>query len=184
MKKYNERNHKSKVIITTLFIAVTCLFFILLAANGSDPGTVKDDTSSTTKIETKDKDINKEEVKEDMTEPEEQEDTDNSSNIDLNTIDATIEQILKDNYDSSNYKVEFNREDSEVYIGIMAYDVNLTGIPNDQIQQLIRESNLDTTHDSLAQSIKNAYYSKANTDVTVTIGLFDINGTMFYSVTR
>lgn len=184
MKKYDGRNHKPEVIVITLFIAVACLFFILLAANGSDPGTAKDDTSSTTKIETKDEDTNKEEVEEDTTEPEEQEDTDNSTNIDLNTIDATIEQILNDNYDSSNYKVEFNREDNKVYIGIMAYNVDLTGIPDDQIQQLIRESNLDTTHDSLAQSIKNVYYSKANTDVTITIGLFDINGTMFYSVTR
>ena len=123
-------------------------------------------------------------VEEKVVEPEE--DVDGYMNNDLipnennmNDVDNGVRGILNDGYDSSHYKVDFTRDENEVYIGIMSFDVNLNGQSDEDIENAMIRSGIREAHDDLAQGIKDVY-TQYGFDVNVTIGLFDCNQNMFY----
>ena len=123
-------------------------------------------------------------VEEKVVEPEE--DVDGYMNNDLipnennmNDVDNGVRGILNDGYDSSHYKVDFTRDENEVYIGIMSFDVNLNGQSDEDVENAMIRSGIREAHDDLAQGIKDVY-TQYGFDVNVTIGLFDCNQNMFY----
>lgn len=126
-------------------------------------------------------------VKEPKEEIEEPKDTTEDENIDgyvndnpdpsyndMSVVDETVESILHSNYNSSSYDVALRNDNGEVKIVIIAKDINLSGVSEAEKEYAMSQSNIIGTYDDLAETVKNVY-KEAGFDVSVTIGLFDVN---------
>ena len=146
---------------------------------------VEDEDSQDSKVEdnTEDKEV----VKEPKEETEEPKDTTEDENIDgyvndnpdpsyndMSVVDETVESILHSNYNSSSYDVALRNDNGEVKIVIIAKDINLSGVSEAEKEYAMSQSNIIGTYDDLAETVKNVY-KEAGFDVSVTIGLFDVN---------
>ena len=129
----------------------------------------------------------KEVVEEPKEETEESKDTTEDENIDgyvndnpdpsyndMSVVDETVESILHSNYNSSSYDVALRNDNGEVKIVIIAKDINLSGVSEAEKEYAMSQSNIIGTYDDLAETVKNVY-KEAGFDVSVTIGLFDVN---------
>lgn len=99
---------------------------------------------------------------------------------DMSAVDEAVESILHSSYDSSNYEVALRNENGQVKIVIIAKDINLSVISESEKQYAMEQSNLDETTNTLAQNIKDTY-KQAGFDVSVVIGLFDVNVNEIYT---
>lgn len=126
-------------------------------------------------------------VKESKEEIEEPKDTTEDENIDgyvndnpdpsyndMSVVDETVESILHSNYNSSSYDVALRNDNGEVKIVIIAKDINLSGVSEAEKEYAMSQANIIGTYDNLAETVKNVY-KEAGFDVSVTIGLFDVN---------
>lgn len=93
---------------------------------------------------------------------------------DMSVVDETVESILHSNYNSSSYDVALRNDNGEVKIVIIAKDINLSGVSEAEKEYAMSQSNIIGTYDDLAETVKNVY-KEAGFDVSVTIGLFDVN---------
>lgn len=146
---------------------------------------VEDEDSQDSKVEdnTEDEEV----VEEPKEETEESKDTTEDENIDgyvndnpdpsyndMSVVDETVESILHSNYNSSSYDVALRNDNGEVKIVIIAKDINLSGVSEAEKEYAMSQSNIIGTYDDLAETVKNVY-KEAGFDVSVTIGLFDVN---------
>ena len=146
---------------------------------------VEDEDSQDSKVEdnTEDKEV----VEEPKEETEESKDTTEYENIDgyvndnpdpsyndMSVVDETVESILHSNYSSNSYDVALRNDNGEVKIVIIAKDINLSGVSEAEKEYAMSQSNIIGTYDDLAETVKNVY-KEAGFDVSVTIGLFDVN---------
>ena len=146
---------------------------------------VEDEDSQDNKVEdnTEDEEV----VEEPKEETEEPKDTTEDENIDgyvndnpdpsyndMSVVDETVESILHSNYNSSSYDVALRNDNGEVKIVIIAKDINLSGVSEAEKEYAMSQSNIIGTYDDLAETVKNVY-KEAGFDVSVTIGLFDVN---------
>ena len=146
---------------------------------------VEDEDSQDSKVEdnTEDKEV----VEEPKEETEESKDTTEDENIDgyvndnpdpsyndMSVVDETVESILHSNYSSNSYDVALRNDNGEVKIVIIAKDINLSGVSEAEKEYAMSQSNIIGTYDDLAETVKNVY-KEAGFDVSVTIGLFDVN---------
>ena len=146
---------------------------------------VKDEDSQDSKVEdnTEDEEV----VEEPKEETEEPKDTTEDENIDgyvndnpdpsyndMSVVDETVESILHSNYSSNSYDVALRNDNGEVKIVIIAKDINLSGVSEAEKEYAMSQSNIIGTYDDLAETVKNVY-KEAGFDVSVTIGLFDVN---------
>ena len=146
---------------------------------------VEDEDSQDSKVEdnTEDKEV----VEEPKEETEEPKDTTEDENIDgyvndnpdpsyndMSVVDETVESILHSNYNSSSYDVALRNDNGEVKIVIIAKDINLSGVSEAEKEYAMSQANIIGTYDNLAETVKNVY-KEAGFDVSVTIGLFDVN---------
>ena len=146
---------------------------------------VEDEDSQDSKVEdnTEDKEV----VEEPKEETEESKDTTEDENIDgyvndnpdpsyndMSVVDETVESILHSNYSSNSYDVALRNDNGEVKIVIIAKDINLSGVSEVEKEYAMSKSNIIGTYDNLAETVKNVY-KEAGFDVSVTIGLFDVN---------
>ena len=146
---------------------------------------VEDEDSQDSKVEdnTEDKEV----VEEPKEETEEPKDTTEDENIDgyvndnpdpsyndMSVVDETVESILHSNYSSNSYDVALRNDNGEVKIVIIAKDINLSGVSEAEKEYAMSQSNIIGTYDNLAETVKNVY-KEAGFDVSVTIGLFDVN---------
>ena len=146
---------------------------------------VEDEDSQDSKVEdnTEDKEV----VEEPKEETEESKDTTEDENIDgyvndnpdpsyndMSVVDETVESILHSNYSSNSYDVALRNDNGEVKIVIIAKDINLSGISEAEKEYAMSQANIIGTYDDLAETVKNVY-KEAGFDVSVTIGLFDVN---------
>ena len=126
-------------------------------------------------------------VEEPKEETEEPKDTTEDENIDgyvndnpdpsyndMSVVDETVESILHSNYNSSSYDVALRNDNGEVKIVIIAKDINLGGVSEAEKEYAMSQANIIGTYDNLAETVKNVY-KEAGFDVSVTIGLFDVN---------
>ena len=93
---------------------------------------------------------------------------------DMSVVDETVESILHSNYSSNSYDVALRNDNGEVKIVIIAKDINLSGVSEAEKEYAMSQSNIIGTYDDLAETVKNVY-KEAGFDVSVTIGLFDVN---------
>ena len=146
---------------------------------------VEDEDSQDSKVEdnTEDEEV----VEEPKKETEEPKDTTEDENIDgyvndnpdpsyndMSVVDETVESILHSNYSSNSYDVALRNDNGEVKIVIIAKDINLSGVSEAEKEYAMSQSNIIGTYDDLAETVKNVY-KEAGFDVSVTIGLFDVN---------
>ena len=146
---------------------------------------VEDEDSQDSKVEdnTEDKEV----VEEPKEETEEPKDTTEDENIDgyvndnpdpsyndMSVVDETVESILHSNYSSNSYDVALRNDNGEVKIVIIAKDINLSGVSEAEKEYAMSQSNIIGTYDDLAETVKNVY-KEAGFDVSVKIGLFDVN---------
>ena len=146
---------------------------------------VEDEDSQDSKVEdnTEDEEV----VEEPKEETEEPKDTTEDENIDgyvndnpdpsyndMSVVDETVESILHSNYSSNSYDVALRNDNGEVKIVIIAKDINLSGVSEAEKEYAMSQSNIIGTYDNLAETVKNVY-KEAGFDVSVTIGLFDVN---------
>ena len=146
---------------------------------------VEDEDSQDSKVEdnTEDEEV----VEEPKEETEEPKDTTEDENIDgyvndnpdpsyndMSVVDETVESILHSNYNSSSYDVALRNDNGEVKIVIIAKDINLSGVSEAEKEYAMSQANIIGTYDDLAETVKNVY-KEAGFDVSVTIGLFDVN---------
>ena len=146
---------------------------------------VEDEDSQDSKVEdnTEDKEV----VEEPKEETEESKDTTEDENIDgyvndnpdpsyndMSVVDETVESILHSNYSSNSYDVALRNDNGEVKIVIIAKDINLSGVSEAEKEYAMSQANIIGTYDNLAETVKNVY-KEAGFDVSVTIGLFDVN---------
>ena len=146
---------------------------------------VEDEDSQDSKVEdnTEDEKV----VEEPKEETEEPKDTTEDENIDgyvndnpdpsyndMSVVDETVESILHSNYSSNSYDVALRNDNGEVKIVIIAKDINLSGVSEAEKEYAMSQSNIIGTYDDLAETVKNVY-KEAGFDVSVTIGLFDVN---------
>ena len=146
---------------------------------------VEDEDSQDSKVEdnTEDEEV----VEEPKEETEESKDTTEDENIDgyvndnpdpsyndMSVVDETVESILHSNYNSSSYDVALRNDNGEVKIVIIAKDINLSGVSEAEKEYAMSQANIIGTYDNLAETVKNVY-KEAGFDVSVTIGLFDVN---------
>ena len=146
---------------------------------------VEDEDSQDSKVEdnTEDKEV----VEEPKEETEEPKDTTEDENIDgyvndnpdpsyndMSVVDETVESILHSNYNSSSYDVALRNDNGEVKIVIIAKDINLSGVSEAEKEYAMSQANIIGTYDNLAETVKNVY-KEAGFNVSVTIGVFDVN---------
>ena len=146
---------------------------------------VEDEDSQDSKVEdnTEDEEV----VEEPKEETEEPKDTTEDENIDgyvndnpdpsyndMSVVDETVESILHSNYSSNSYDVALRNDNGEVKIVIIAKDINLSGVSEAEKEYAMSQANIIGTYDNLAETVKNVY-KEAGFDVSVTIGLFDVN---------
>ena len=146
---------------------------------------VEDEDSQDSKVEdnTEDEEV----VEEPKEETEEPKDTTEDENIDgyvndnpdpsyndMSVVDETVESILHSNYSSNSYDVALRNDNGEVKIVIIAKDINLSGVSEAEKEYAMSQSNIIGTYDDLAETVKNVY-KEAGFDVSVKIGLFDVN---------
>ena len=146
---------------------------------------VEDEDSQDSKVEdnTEDEEV----VEEPKEETEEPKDTTEDENIDgyvndnpdpsyndMSVVDETVESILHSNYSSNSYDVALRNDNGEVKIVIIAKDINLSGVSEAEKEYAMSQSNIIGTYDDLAETVKNVY-KEAGFDVSVTIGLFEVN---------
>ena len=146
---------------------------------------VEDEDSQDSKVEdnTEDEEV----VEEPKEETEEPKDTTEDENIDgyvndnpdpsyndMSVVDETVESILHSNYSSNSYDVALRNDNGEVKIVIIAKDINLSGVSEAEKEYAMSQSNIIGTYDNLAETVKNVY-KEAGFDVSVKIGLFDVN---------
>ena len=146
---------------------------------------VEDEDSQDSKVEdnTEDEEV----VEEPKEETEEPKDTTEDENIDgyvndnpdpsyndMSVVDETVESILHSNYSSNSYDVALRNDNGEVKIVIIAKDINLSGVSEAEKEYAMSQANIIGTYDDLAETVKNVY-KEAGFDVSVTIGLFDVN---------
>ena len=146
---------------------------------------VEDEDSQDSKVEdnTEDEEV----VEEPKKETEEPKDTTEDENIDgyvndnpdpsyndMSVVDETVESILHSNYSSNSYDVALRNDNGEVKIVIIAKDINLSGVSEAEKEYAMSQSNIIGTYDDLAETVKNVY-KEAGFDVSVKIGLFDVN---------
>ena len=126
-------------------------------------------------------------VEEPKEETEEPKDTTEDENIDgyvndnpdpsyndMSVVDEKVKSVLYSNYNSSSYDVALRNDNGEVKIVIIAKDINLSGVSEAEKEYAMSQSNIIGTYDNLAETVKNVY-KEAGFDVSVTIGLFDVN---------
>ena len=126
-------------------------------------------------------------VEEPKEETEEPKDTTEDENIDgyvndnpdpsyndMSVVDEKVKSVLYSNYSSNSYDVALRNDNGEVKIVIIAKDINLSGVSEAEKEYAMSQSNIIGTYDNLAETVKNVY-KEAGFDVSVTIGLFDVN---------
>ena len=139
---------------------------------------VEDEDSQDSKVEDNTEDEEVVEEPKDTTEDENIDgyvnDNPDPSYNDMSVVDETVESILHSNYSSNSYDVALRNDNGEVKIVIIAKDINLSGVSEAEKEYAMSQANIIGTYDNLAETVKNVY-KEAGFDVSVTIGLFDVN---------
>ena len=147
----------------------------------------KDSYSDPSDNKVEDNTEDEEVVEEPKEETEEPKDTTEDENIDgyvndnpdpsyndMSVVDEKVKSVLYSNYNSSSYDVALRNDNGEVKIVIIAKDINLSGVSEAEKEYAMSQANIIGTYDNLAETVKNVY-KEAGFDVSVTIGLFDVN---------
>ena len=113
----------------------------------------------------------------------EEQEVDEQVPADIELVNNKVLQILKDSFPAPTYDVALIEQDGKVCINIVSYDLDSTGLTQDEIDYSLAQANIDSIFTNLADSTKNLY-STAGHNVTVMIGISDCKGNLIYTTIR
>ena len=105
----------------------------------------------------------------------------NDKEYSIEHMDQTVLSIFRNSYDPSSYDVSIDTNNGVTNIKIVAYDIDLSGLTQDQIDYALSCTNLHETNEKLVESVKTAY-NNAGYDVNVSLKTYDVNGILVDSV--
>lgn len=197
MKKIKEKWNKFTKSQKILAIIVGAFIVCIIMASCSNPDKLEEGYekgSSNTKQEQQ----KEEPAVEDKSEPEEDSEPEpelgdagdeyvppkeaaNDKEYSIEDMDQTVLSIFRENYDPSSYDVSIGTNNGVTNIKIIAYDIDLSGFTQDQIDYALSSTNLHETNEELVESVKTAY-NNVGYDVNVSLKTYDVNGTLIDSV--
>ena len=97
----------------------------------------------------------------------------------ISEVDAVVKSILIEAYEGHDISLS-HPNDSSVSIDIVSPELNVYGVSQDIVDQMVREYNVDTTTDNLSNEIEKCYLEGANKYMDCTITIYDVNGLVVY----
>ena len=114
------------------------------------------------------------------TDVEEQDDyEDNYVEQEQPEVDAVVKSILIEAYEGHDISLS-HPNDSSVSIDIVSPELNVYGVSQDIVDQMVREYNVDTTTDNLSNEIEKCYLEGTDRYIDCTITIYDVNGLIVY----
>lgn len=195
MKKIKEKWNKFTKSQKILAIIVGAFIVCIIMASCSNPSSTTDNSSSD-QSNTKQEQQKEEPAIEDKSEPEEDPEPElgdtgdeyvspkeaaNDKEYSIEDMDQTVLSIFRNSYDPSSYDVSIDTNNGVTNIKIIAYDLDVSQLTQDQIDYALSCTNAHETSEKLVESVKNAY-SNAGYDINVSLKTYDVNGILVDSV--
>lgn len=192
-EKWNKFTKSQKVLAIIIGAFIVCI----IMASCSNPSSTTDN-SSNDQSNTKQEQQKEEPAVEDKSEPEEDSEPEpelgdtgdeyvspkeaaNDKEYSIEDMDQTVLSIFKNSYDPSLYDVSIDTNNGVTNIKIIAYDLDVSQLTQDQIDYALSCTNAHETSEKLAESVKNAY-NNAGYDINVSLKTYDVNGILVDSV--
>lgn len=105
----------------------------------------------------------------------------NDKEYSIEDMDQTVLSIFRNSYDPSSYDVSIDTNNGVTNIKIIAYDLDVSQLTQDQIDYALSCTNVHETSEKLVESVKNAY-NNAGYDINVSLKTYDVNGILVDSV--
>ena len=109
----------------------------------------------------------------------EQEQPEVDSYAKLSEVDTVVKSILIEAYEGHDVSLS-HPNDSSVSIDIVSPELNVYGVSQDIVDQMVREYNVDTTTDNLSNEIEKCYLEGTDRYIDCTITIYDVNGLIVY----
>ena len=97
----------------------------------------------------------------------------------ISEVDAVVKSILIEAYEGHDISLS-HPNDSSVSIDIVSPELNVYGVSQDIVDQMVREYNVDTTTDNLSNEIEKCYLEGTDRYIDCTITIYDVNGLIVY----
>ena len=97
----------------------------------------------------------------------------------ISEVDAVVKSILIEAYEGHDISLS-HPNDSSVSIDIVSPELNVYGVSQDIVDQMVREYNVDTTTDNLSNEIEKCYLEGTDRYIDCTITIYDVNGLVVY----
>ena len=97
----------------------------------------------------------------------------------ISEVDAVVKSILIEAYEGHDISLS-HPNDSSVSIDIVSPELNVYGVSQDIVDQMVREYNVDTTTDNLSNEIEKCYLEGTDKYMNCTITIYDVNGLVVY----
>ena len=97
----------------------------------------------------------------------------------ISEVDAVVKSILIEAYEGHDVSLS-HPNDSSVSIDIVSPELNVYGVSQDIVDQMVREYNVDTTTDNLSNEIEKCYLEGTDRYIDCTITIYDVNGLIVY----
>ena len=192
-EKWNKFTKSQKVLAIIVGAFIVCIIMASCSNSSSTTDNSSNDQSNTKQEQQKEKP-----AVEDKSEPEEDSEPEpelgdaedeyippkeaaSDKEYSIEDMDQTVLSIFRENYDPSSYDVSIDTNNGVTNIKIIAYDIDLSGFTQDQIDYALSSTNLHETNEKLVESVKTAY-NNAGYDVNVSLKTCDVNGTLIDSV--
>ena len=168
MEKIKEMSKLEKVLCVVVPVLVVCI----CVSKISKPE--EQTTESQYNTET---DIEEQDDYEDNYVEQEQPEVDSYDKI--SEVDAVVKSILIEAYEGHDISLS-HPNDSSVSIDIVSPELNVYGVSQDIVDQMVREYNVDTTTDNLSNEIEKCYLEGTDRYMDCTITIYDVNGLVVY----
>ena len=168
MEKIKEMSKLEKVLCVVVPVLVVCI----CVSKISKPE--EQTTESQYNTET---DVEEQDDYEDNYVEQEQPEVDSYAK--LSEVDAVVKSILIEAYEGHDISLS-HPNDSSVSIDIVSPELNVYGVSQDIVDQMVREYNVDTTTDNLSNEIEKCYLEGTDRYIDCTITIYDVNGLIVY----
>ena len=168
MEKIKEMSKLEKVLCVVVPVLVVCI----CVSKISKPEEQTTESQYNTETDVEEQDDYKDNYVE-----QEQPEVDSYDKI--SEVDAVVKSILIEAYEGHDISLS-HPNDSSVSIDIVSPELNVYGVSQDIVDQMVREYNVDTTTDNLSNEIEKCYLEGTDRYIDCTITIYDVNGLIVY----
>ena len=169
MEKIKEMSKLEKVLCVVVCVLVVCVCVSKISK--PEEQTTESQYNTETDVEQE-----RDEYKDNYVE-QEQPEVDSYDKI--SEVDAVVKSILIEAYEGHDISLS-HPNDSSVSIDIVSPELNVYGVSQDIVDQMVREYNVDTTTDNLSNEIEKCYLEGTDRYIDCTITIYDVNGLVVY----